>query len=67
MATPKKTTTVTAVAEDLILKGKSNAQVFAALRRRFKLDEAKSHYPRWYRARLVRTGQLSRTAARKAA
>jgi len=62
-AASAKRVTVSSVAEALILAGKTNAQVFAVLKRRFKLDESKKHYPGWYRARLVRQGRMTKKIA----
>ena len=49
---------VSSVAEALLLAGKSNAEVWTALKAKFKLDDKKRHYPTWYRCRLQRLGKL---------
>lgn len=53
--------TVTSVAEDLIRDGKTDEQVLEALTKQFPDFDpvAKKHYPSWYRARLVRSGQIT--------
>lgn len=51
--------TVSSVAEELILAGKSNEDVFAALKAQFKLDDSKKSYPTWYRCRLKRLGKIA--------
>jgi hypothetical protein len=51
-----RTNTVSAVARELILAGKSNADVWAVLSTQFKLDDSKKHYPTWYRCELRRNG-----------
>ena len=55
----KREGTVSAVARQLILSGKSNADVWAALQAQFKLDDSKKHYAAWYRAELRRAGKLA--------
>lgn len=54
----KPRVTVSSVAEELILAGKSNDEVWTVLKERFKLDGDKRHYPSWYRSRLRRQGKL---------
>jgi hypothetical protein len=51
--------TVSSVAEELILGGMSNENVFAELKARFKLDDSKKSYPSWYRCRLKRQGKIA--------
>lgn len=48
-----------AVARELIQAGKSNAEVWAIIKEQFKLDDAKRHYPTWYRCQLKRLGKKS--------
>lgn len=57
--------TVTSVAEDFIRDGKTDEQVLEALVKQFSdFDAAKKrHYPSWYRARLVRSGQITKEFA----
>lgn len=55
----KRAGTVSAVARQLILEGKSNADVWSALKSQFKLDDSKKHYAAWYRAELRRAGKLA--------
>jgi hypothetical protein len=50
---------VSSVAESLILAGKTNAEVWTAIKEQFKLDDTKKSYPTWYRCRLKRQGKLS--------
>lgn len=52
-------TTVSSVAEALIIAGKTNAEVWAAIKEQFKLDDTKKSYPTWYRCRLKRQGKLA--------
>jgi hypothetical protein len=53
---------VSSVAEGLLLAGKSNAEVWTALKAKFRLDDKKRHYPTWYRCRLQRMGKLKAAA-----
>lgn len=53
-----KRRSVSAVARELILIGKTNDEVWQALVTEFKLDDGKRHYPSWYRAQLKRDGKL---------
>ena len=56
--------TVSSTARELILKGKTNEEVLEALVDLFQLDpETKKHYPGWYRAQLVRKGELTKEQA----
>lgn len=52
----KREGTVSAVARQLILDGKTNKEVWAIIQPQFKLDDSKKHYPAWYRAELRRNG-----------
>jgi hypothetical protein len=47
------------VARDLILAGKTNEEVWVALKEQFKLSDDKRHYPTWYRCQLKRAGKLA--------
>lgn len=44
------------VARSLILSGKTNAQVFEALKKQFKIGDAKKSYPGWFRSQMLRDG-----------
>lgn len=48
------------VARDLIRAGKTNTEVWVAIKEQFKLSDDKRHYPTWYRS------QMKRSAKRKA-
>lgn len=50
---------ISQTARDLILAGKTNAEVWAVLQAQFKLDDGKKHYPTWYRSELKRKGLLA--------
>lgn len=50
---------ISQTARDLILAGKTNAEVWAVLQAQFKLDDSKKHYPTWYRSELKRKGLLA--------
>lgn len=54
----KAKATISSTARKMILEGKDNTTVLKALKRLYKIDDSKKHYPAWYRAELVRTGQL---------
>lgn len=56
--TPKLS--ISGMAEQLLLAGKSNAETWAALKERFKLGDDKKHYPSWFRSRLRRQGRLAK-------
>lgn len=47
------------VARELILSGKTNLEVWVLLKETFGLDESKRHYPTWYRAELKRKGLMA--------
>jgi len=49
---------VSARARELILAGKTNTEVWSALKVEFKLTDDRKHYPSWYRSQLRRTGLL---------
>ena len=48
-----------AVARELILAGKTNAEVWAVIQKQFELGDDKKHYPTWYRCQLKRQGKLT--------
>jgi hypothetical protein len=50
--------TVTSVARELIVAGKTNEEVWDALVKEFKLDEGKKSYPAWYRRDCVKRGLI---------
>lgn len=50
--------TVSSRARDLIRNGKTNDEVWAVIQSEFNLDDGKKHYPGWYRAAMVRSGQI---------
>ena len=50
--------TVSSVARDLIIAGRSNDEVWKALKQEFKLDSSKKHYPAWYRSEVKRKGLI---------
>ncbi len=54
-STKKPVVTVASFMRDLISKGKTNEQVFAAAKKKFRIGDEKKHYPGWYRAQLKRT------------
>jgi len=59
--------TVSSTARKMIIEGKSDAQVWAALRRIYHLDESRRYYVRWYRAECARKGLIDREPAVTAA
>ncbi len=52
------------VAREMIVAGKSNADVLAALKDQFKLPAEHDYYPRWYRAHAVMKGLVTKAFAR---
>lgn len=56
----EKKVTISSYIRDLILDGKSNAQILSKLETKYGAEwlEDKRHYPAWYRAELRRKGQL---------
>lgn len=46
--------TVANVCREMIKAGKSNEQIWAIVKPKFKLDDTKKHYPSWYRCELAR-------------
>lgn len=53
---------ISATARELILSGKTNQEVWEALKQQFNLDDSKRHYPTWYRCEMKRTGLLPKEA-----
>lgn len=49
---------VSSVCQQLILAGKTNAEVWAVIKVQFKLSDDKKYYPNWNRSFLKRTGKL---------
>ena len=60
-AAPKKLG-ISATARELILSGKTNQEVWEALKQQFNLNDSKRHYPTWYRCEMKRTGLLPKEA-----
>ena len=56
---------ISGVARELISVGRTNEEVWGALKARFGLDDSKKHYPAWYRAEMVRAGALPRQEKKK--
>ena len=52
-------TCVSSVARSLILAGKSNDEVWTALKAQFNLDDKKRSYASWYRWQLHKQGELT--------
>jgi hypothetical protein len=48
--------TVSAVARELIVAGKTNLEVWAVIQKEFDLDDSKKSYPAWYRSDCKRKG-----------
>lgn len=57
-----KKTGISATARELILSGKTNQEVWEALKQQFNLDDSKKHYPTWYRCEMKRKGLLPKEA-----
>lgn len=53
---------ISSTARELILAGKTNQEVWEALKQQFNLDDSKKHYPTWYRCEMKRTGLLPNEA-----
>lgn len=49
---------ISSVARQLILDGKSNKEIFGILQSQFKIDGTKKHYPSWYRSEMKRKGLI---------
>lgn len=56
--------TCTSVSEELIMAGKTNAEVWAVIQPQFNLDDKKKGYPAWYRMNLARKGMNPPTFSR---
>jgi len=54
-AKPEGQPSVASTIRDLIKAGKSNEQIWAIVKPKFTLDDAKKNYPAWYRSQLNRT------------
>lgn len=50
--------TVTSVAREMIVAGKTNEEVWAVLKSEFNLDDGKKSYPAWYRRDCVKRGLI---------
>jgi len=48
--------TVSTVARELIVAGKTNLEVWAVIQKEFDLDDSKKSYPAWYRSDCKRKG-----------
>lgn len=48
--------TVSTVARELIVAGKTNPEVWAVIQKEFDLDDSKKSYPAWYRSDCKRKG-----------
>ena len=46
--------TMAALARRMVVEGKTDTQIYAALRRQFNLPEDKRWYVRWFRAEVAR-------------
>ncbi len=57
-----KRQSISQVARDLILDGKTNQEVWEVLQAQFNLDHAKRSYPTWYRCEMKRKGLLPQEA-----
>ena len=53
-----ETRSISSVARAMILDGKTNQEVWAAIKEQFNLDDSKKHYPTWYRCEMSRKGLL---------
>jgi hypothetical protein len=47
----------------LIGKGKTNEEIFLAMKKRGLLDESKRHWPQWYRRQMVLRGVIGKRFA----
>jgi hypothetical protein len=56
----EKKLSISGMAEQLLLAGKTNAETWTQLKERFKLGDDKKHYPSWFRSRLRRQGRLAK-------
>lgn len=59
--------TISGTCRDLIRSGKTNEEVWAIVQPMFKMPDHHKHYPGWYRAQMVRAGELSKAKAKKTA
>ncbi len=60
----EKPSSMWGVAREMIIAGKSNAEVLDALKAQFKLPPEHEYYPRWYRAHAVMKGLVTKAFAR---
>lgn len=56
----EKRPTISSMSEELLIAGKTNAEVWAAIKGKFNLGDDKKHYPSWFRSRLRRKGKLAK-------
>src|SRR5574337_404406 len=54
----EKRVSCASVAREMILSGKTNAEVWPVIKAQFNLDDSKKHYPAWYRCELRRAGKV---------
>lgn len=57
---PEKRQSISQLAEELLLAGRTNPEVWAELKAKFRLGDDKKHYPSWFRSRLRRQGRLAK-------
>lgn len=57
--------TVASTCRSMILAGKTDEQIWSALRRVFKIDESKRRYVSWYRAEVRRRGLTKNRRSKK--
>lgn len=53
---------ISGMAREMILAGKTNEEIWEALKSTFDLDHSKRHYPVWYRCEMKRKGKLAADA-----
>lgn len=58
VAAQQRGKSVSSVCKQLILEGKSNAEVWDVVRKKFELGDDKKYYPAWNRSALRRNGEL---------
>lgn len=56
---PKQTrVSISSVARDMVIAGKTDAEILVVLQRDWDLPDSKKHYPKWYRGDCIRKGLI---------
>ncbi len=63
-AAPRRERSMSSVATEMVVAGKTNAEVFTALQEEFALPDSKRSYPAWYRNNAIKKGLVTKEFAK---